>query len=118
MHYNLGKTLQDVENIVALPQQAAEAEDMLKDNTQLSEVCQVFPRGKDCPVGTSPGRSRRSQAHWQFTGDPPQDRAAHCSLMSSLMSSWKIASCLVMYPPAACCGALSASVSCAKLDRA
>ena len=38
MHYNLGKTLQDVENIVALPQQAAEAEDMLKDDTQLSEV--------------------------------------------------------------------------------
>ena len=38
VHYNLGKTLQDVENIVALPQQAAEAEDMLKDNTQLSEV--------------------------------------------------------------------------------
>lgn len=38
VHYNLGKTLQDVENIVALPQQAAEAEDMLKDDTQLSEV--------------------------------------------------------------------------------
>ena len=40
VHYNLGKTLQDVENIVALPQQAAEAEDMLKDDTQLSEVRQ------------------------------------------------------------------------------
>ncbi|CAK0787040.1 hypothetical protein CVIRNUC_010256 [Coccomyxa viridis] len=38
VHYNLGKTLQDVENIVALPQQAAEAEDMLKDDTQLSEA--------------------------------------------------------------------------------
>lgn len=41
MHYNLGKTLQDVENIVALPQQAAEAEDMLKDDTQLSEVLEL-----------------------------------------------------------------------------
>lgn len=38
VHYNLGKTLQDVENIVALPHEAAEAEEMLRDDTQLLQV--------------------------------------------------------------------------------
>ena len=38
VHYNLGKTLRDVENIVALPHEAAEAEDMLRDETQLLQV--------------------------------------------------------------------------------
>ena len=38
VHYNLGKTLRDVENIVALPHEAAEAEDMLRDDTQLLQV--------------------------------------------------------------------------------
>lgn len=38
VHYNLGKTLQDVENIVALPNEAAEAEEMLKDDSQLLQV--------------------------------------------------------------------------------
>lgn len=38
VHYNLGKTLQDVENIVNLPQEAADAERMLQDDTQLLQV--------------------------------------------------------------------------------
>ena len=33
--------LQDVENIVALPHEAAEAEDMLRDDTQLLQVMMV-----------------------------------------------------------------------------
>lgn len=38
VHYNLGKTLADVENIAALPAEAAEAEHMLKDDYQLIQV--------------------------------------------------------------------------------
>jgi len=38
VHYNLGKTLQDVQNIVALPHEAAEAEEMLRDDSQLLQV--------------------------------------------------------------------------------
>ena len=38
VHYNLGKTLQDVENIVALPQEAASAETMLKEDIQLLQA--------------------------------------------------------------------------------
>lgn len=38
VHYNLGKTLQDVVNIVNLPQEAAEAENMLRDDVQLLQV--------------------------------------------------------------------------------
>ena len=38
VHYNLGKTLQNVENIVNLPQEAADAERMLQDDTQLLQV--------------------------------------------------------------------------------
>ena len=54
VHYNLGKTLQDVENIVALPQQAAEAEDMLKDDTQLSEARQDFSETSIAPLAPAP----------------------------------------------------------------
>lgn len=42
VHYNLGKTLQDVENIVALPNEAAEAEEMLKDETQLLQAYETL----------------------------------------------------------------------------
>ncbi len=42
VHYNLGKTLQDVVNIVNLPQEAAEAENMLKDDTQLLQVLDAW----------------------------------------------------------------------------
>ena len=38
VHYNLGKTLADVENIAALPAEAAEAEHMLKDDYQLIQA--------------------------------------------------------------------------------
>ncbi len=38
VHYNLGKTLQDVENIVALPHEAGSAEAMLKEDVQLMQV--------------------------------------------------------------------------------
>ena len=39
VHYNLGKTLADVENIAALPAEAAEAELMLRDDSQLIQAC-------------------------------------------------------------------------------
>lgn len=45
VHYNLGKTLQDVENIVALPHEAAEAEEMLRDDTQLLQVNAFLHKG-------------------------------------------------------------------------
>lgn len=38
VHYNLGKTLQDVENIVALPHEAGSAEAMLRDDVQLMQA--------------------------------------------------------------------------------
>lgn len=38
VHYKLGKTLQDVENIMALPAEAAAAEEMLRDDNQLLQV--------------------------------------------------------------------------------
>ena len=38
VHYNLGKTLQDVENIVALPHEASSAEAMLSEDIQLLQV--------------------------------------------------------------------------------
>ena len=38
VHYNLGKTLQDVQNIVALPLEAQEAESMLQEDVQLVQV--------------------------------------------------------------------------------
>lgn len=38
VHYNLGKTLQDVENIVALPHEASSAEAMLEDDVKLLQV--------------------------------------------------------------------------------
>ncbi len=38
VHYNLGKTLADVENIAALPAEAAEAELMLRDDSQLIQA--------------------------------------------------------------------------------
>lgn len=38
VHYNLGKTLEDVENIAALPAEAAAAEAMLHDDYQLLQV--------------------------------------------------------------------------------
>ncbi|KAK9812960.1 hypothetical protein WJX72_006516 [[Myrmecia] bisecta] len=38
VHYNLGKTLQDVEKVVALPNEAAYAEEMLRDDTQLLQA--------------------------------------------------------------------------------
>ena len=38
VHYNLGKTLQDVENIVALPHEAGSAEAMLREDVQLMQV--------------------------------------------------------------------------------
>lgn len=38
VHYNLGKTLQDVENIAALPNEAAEAEELLSDDMNLLQV--------------------------------------------------------------------------------
>lgn len=38
VHYNLGKTLQDVENIAALPNEAAEAEELLCDDTNLLQA--------------------------------------------------------------------------------
>ena len=38
VHYNLGKTLEDVENIAALPAEAAAAEAMLQDDYQLLQV--------------------------------------------------------------------------------
>ena len=38
VHYNLGKTLQDVQNIVALPHEAGSAEAMLKEDVQLMQV--------------------------------------------------------------------------------
>lgn len=38
VHYNLGKTLEDVENIAALPAEAAAAEQMLRDDYQLLQV--------------------------------------------------------------------------------
>lgn len=59
VHYNLGKTLQDVENIVALPQQAAEAEDMLKDDTQLSEARQDSSQRHVSPCQHQPFQKQR-----------------------------------------------------------
>ena len=38
VHYNLGKTLLDVENIVALPHEAGSAEAMLREDVQLMQV--------------------------------------------------------------------------------
>ena len=43
--------LQDVENIVALPHEAAEAEDMLKDDTQLLQVSQQIRHCGICMSG-------------------------------------------------------------------
>ncbi|KAI3425101.1 hypothetical protein D9Q98_008479 [Chlorella vulgaris] len=42
VHYNLRKTLQDVENIAALPLEAAEAEEMLRDNVNLLQVYEML----------------------------------------------------------------------------
>lgn len=42
VHYNLGKTLQDVENIVALPNEAGSAEAMLREDVQLMQVSQFL----------------------------------------------------------------------------
>lgn len=42
--------LQDIENIVALPNEAAEAEEMLKDDSQLLQVPQVLHSPYDCTV--------------------------------------------------------------------
>ena len=39
VHYNLGKTLQDVDNISELPAEAEEAEKLLMDDEQLLLVC-------------------------------------------------------------------------------
>ncbi len=39
VHYNLGKTLEDVENIMALPNEAAMAEELLRDDLNLLQVC-------------------------------------------------------------------------------
>ncbi|PSC69331.1 exocyst complex component Sec6 [Micractinium conductrix] len=49
VHRNLGKTLQDVENIAALPVEAAEAEAMLRDNANLLQVYEMLA----CLEGTS-----------------------------------------------------------------
>lgn len=38
VHYNLGKTLEDVENIMALPNEAAMAEELLRDDFNLLQV--------------------------------------------------------------------------------
>ena len=38
VHYNLGKTLQDVGNIVALPHEAGTADAMLREDVQLMTV--------------------------------------------------------------------------------
>ena len=43
MHGNLGKTLEDVENIAALPQEAAAAEQMLRDDYHLLQVSAQRP---------------------------------------------------------------------------
>lgn len=49
VHSNLRKTLQDVENIAALPVEAAEAEAMLRDNANLVQVYEMLA----CLEGTS-----------------------------------------------------------------
>ena len=46
VHYNLGKTLRDVGDIVALPQEASSAEAMLKDDVQLLDVSSLDPGGQ------------------------------------------------------------------------
>ena len=82
VHYNLGKTLQDVENIVALPQQAAEAEDMLKDDTQLSEVCLESPGsvyGPPAPALAGTGARRRTDGAQETL----RRTAAYCNLMTA-----------------------------------
>ncbi|KAK9832118.1 hypothetical protein WJX84_006749 [Apatococcus fuscideae] len=38
VHYNLGKTLEDVENIMALPNEAAMAEELLRDDMNLLQA--------------------------------------------------------------------------------
>ena len=42
VHYNLGKTLLDVENIVALPHEAGSAEAMLREDVQLMSVITIL----------------------------------------------------------------------------
>ncbi|KAI7841448.1 hypothetical protein COHA_004843 [Chlorella ohadii] len=49
VHYNLRKTLQDVENIAALPVEAAQAEDMLREGANLLQVYEMLA----CLEGTS-----------------------------------------------------------------
>lgn len=49
VHYNLRKTLQDVENIAALPVEAAQAEEMLRDGANLLQVYEMLA----CLEGTS-----------------------------------------------------------------
>ena len=56
VHYNLGKTLRDVENIVALPHEAAEAEDMLRDDAQLLQARTRFSGHPPCHLPGLPGR--------------------------------------------------------------
>lgn len=42
VHYNLGKTLQDVEHVIALPHEAALAEELLREDTNLLQVGSSF----------------------------------------------------------------------------
>ena len=55
VHYNLGKTLEDVENIMALPNEAAMAEELLRDDMNL---LQVSPIANGCFKTRESRRSR------------------------------------------------------------
>ncbi len=78
MHYNLGKTLQDVENIVALPHEAAEAEDMLRDDTQLlqARVAYIGP-GQTPSVGWRVAQLLQARARQIW---PPSLSSIYCGL--------------------------------------
>lgn len=54
VHYNLGKTLEDVENIMALPNEAAMAEELLRDDFNLLQVMLRIP---DTRLQSVPGMS-------------------------------------------------------------
>jgi hypothetical protein len=62
VHYNLGKTLQDVENIAALPNEAAEAEELLCDDTNLLQARPHAASMRAAPAGGPVRRLRADRA--------------------------------------------------------
>ncbi|BDA50552.1 Exocyst complex component 3 [Coccomyxa sp. Obi] len=82
VHYNLGKTLQDVENIVNLPQEAADAERMLQDDTQLLQAYECLA----ILEGTSSMAQQALESNAKLKRDDSRNISAYFNKVKATMS--------------------------------